>query len=470
AGYLTSFTEQQTLSAVTALGNSAGNKQLKELQDSTEAQDAVTYHLLQDVQNLIISLQQRVDSLNHVVDSINNAPAAPTAVLPSLTTTAVSDITATGAVSGGNITSDGGAAVTARGVCWGTSSTPTISSCLGKTTDGTGTGSFSSTITGLTAGTTYYVRAYATNSVGTAYGTAVSFTAQELCSNTTGGSTVTKGDNGALSGLFSVSSTKKVHFAAGNLQYTTTGTHACKDGTTKPGTWCFAANQYDYIGCGNENISSSYTGYIDLFGWGTSGYSGCNPYLKSTTSSDYGPSGYIAGTNYDWGVYNAISNGGNVTGKWRTLTFDEWRYLLNIRANAVSKRGHATVNGVHGVVLLPDSWEMPTGCTFTSGNGSGWTTNNYTTTQWAAMEGAGALFLPAAGYRRSTTVCDVGSIGDYWSSTAGGSDNAYYLYSGSSGLYTHHDYRYDGLSVRLVCESATVPSRPSKSHSVQLIP
>jgi len=99
---------------------------------------------------------------------------APANVIPTLTTTAVSSITTNSASSGGNITSDGGATVTARGVCWNTTGNPTTANS--KTTDGSGTGSFSSSITGLSANTTYYVRAYATNSAGTAYGNQVPFT------------------------------------------------------------------------------------------------------------------------------------------------------------------------------------------------------------------------------------------------------------------------------------------------------
>ena len=95
--------------------------------------------------------------------------------LPTVTTAAMCDVTSTTANCGGNVTSDGGATVTARGVCWSTSSNPTISDS--HTTDGNGTGDFTSSLTGLTANTTYYVRAYATNSVGTAYGSEVSFTA-----------------------------------------------------------------------------------------------------------------------------------------------------------------------------------------------------------------------------------------------------------------------------------------------------
>ena len=100
--------------------------------------------------------------------------ASATASFAVLTTTAVSSIATTTAASGGNVTSDGGASVIARGVCWNTSTNPVATA--NHTTDGTGTGTFTSSITGLTASTTYYVRAYATNSVGTAYGNEVFFT------------------------------------------------------------------------------------------------------------------------------------------------------------------------------------------------------------------------------------------------------------------------------------------------------
>jgi uncharacterized protein (TIGR02145 family) len=134
------------------------------------------------------------------------APVAAT-----VTTTAVTAITTTTAATGGNVTADGFSAVTAKGVCWSTSANPTI---LGsKTTDGTGTGSFVSNLTGLTAGTIYHVRAYATNGVTTSYGADVQFTttgvvvptvtttvlsAIDLTSVTSGGN-VTSDGNGTVS-------------------------------------------------------------------------------------------------------------------------------------------------------------------------------------------------------------------------------------------------------------------------------
>ena len=101
-------------------------------------------------------------------DSANNIS------LPSLTTTIPSSITTTTISSGGTISSDGGAAVTARGVVWSTNPNPTIALAT-KTTDGTGTGVFTSTISGLTANTSYHIKSYATNSAGTAYGNELIF-------------------------------------------------------------------------------------------------------------------------------------------------------------------------------------------------------------------------------------------------------------------------------------------------------
>ena len=92
---------------------------------------------------------------------------------PSVTTTAVTNISETGAISGGNVTSDGGAVVTARGVCWNTDGSPTVADP--HTTDGTGTGIFTSTLTGLAYSNKYYLRAYATNNVGTDYGSQIDF-------------------------------------------------------------------------------------------------------------------------------------------------------------------------------------------------------------------------------------------------------------------------------------------------------
>ena len=119
----------------------------------------------------------RVYSLNQVGKSISysNEVTIKTFNVPTLTTTAITEIVASGAKSGGTVSSDGGSGIIARGVVWGTSTNPTTSLNT-KTSDGTGVGAFQSAITGLAPNTKYYVRAYATNSVGTSYGDELSFT------------------------------------------------------------------------------------------------------------------------------------------------------------------------------------------------------------------------------------------------------------------------------------------------------
>ncbi len=255
--------------------------------------------------------------------------------------------------------------------------------------------------------------------------------------------------DGAICAEFSVSDSTKVHFSQGNLQY-----------QASTNTWRFAEHQFDIVGFDNENISEKYIGWIDLFGWGTSGwYSGANayhPYSTSTSSGDYYPGGdytnNLTGSyaNADWGVYNKISNGGNAAGMWRTLTSSEWDYVITNRTDARYLRGTATVNGVNGLILLPDNWTLPTGVTFTYGEG-GWSQNTYSASDWSKMEANGAVFLPAAGKRGGTDVSVVGSYGNYWSSSAYDYSYAYYMYFSSGSVYTSYGYyREDGQSVRLV--------------------
>ena len=125
--------------------------------------------------------------------------------LPALTTTACSAITATGASSGGNITSAGSSSVTSRGVVWSTSTSPTILLST-KTNNGSGIGNFTSSVTPLTLGTNYYVRAYATNGSGTSYGNEVLCRTRLLTVNrndSSNKSTVTSSNNGNISGAIS---------------------------------------------------------------------------------------------------------------------------------------------------------------------------------------------------------------------------------------------------------------------------
>lgn len=197
---------------------------------------------------------------------------------------------------------------------------------------------------------------------------------------------------GAAKGVFSVSSTKQVFFAKGNLQY-----------QASTGTWRFAENQYDYIGDGNLNVSATYSGWIDLFGQGTSGYNGRYPYNTEYTDPYGNPAGDLDGTNYDWGVYNAISNGGNQAGLWRTMNSTECNYLFYKRKNASQLYGLAQIGETNGLIILPDEWKAPADITFcpqvSPYSTNAYRANVYTLDQWAKMEQAGAVFLPAAGGR-----------------------------------------------------------------------
>ena len=207
---------------------------------------------------------------------------------------------------------------------------------------------------------------------------------------------------------FSVSATKTVTFSPGNLQY-----HAANN------EWRFAPSQLDYVGEDNANISPTYNGWIDLFGWGT----GNNPTNKSTDYYDYQ-------TFVDWGV-NKIGN--DAPNTWRTLTYDEWNYLRWERPNYDKLIGIAEVNGVNGLILFPDAWVCPSGVTFKAGFDNDWCTEcygNYQTisaSDWSKLEASGAVFLPAAGYRYGSDVYRVQNTGYYWSATENYSDFAYYL-------------------------------------------
>ena len=260
---------------------------------------------------------------------------------------------------------------------------------------------------------------------------------------------------GSKGGRFSVANGVQVRFSQGNLQFNVSqGTHRTADGNQQ-GTFRFAENQYDTIGAANKNISvQNYNGWISLFGWGTSGYNGCSPmtYLKDATYGD-GTTADIAGTNYDWGVYNAISNGGNQPGMWRTLTRAEWAYLLTNRANAEQLYSMAKINGIGGLMILPDDWTQPSGITFTPKMKISETTNVYTLEQWQTLENAGAIFFPKEGYRNyseSELKVTYSTGNNYYAiSTNKSASWRYVLSTGTNPHYNGDTYHRAGVPVRL---------------------
>lgn len=276
----------------------------------------------------------------------------------------------------------------------------------------------------------------------------------------------------------------KVEFSPGNLQF-----------RASPRAWRFAEHQWDFVGfeesgnvyengikCNNSLISNTYSGWIDLFGWATSGW----PRRFSKPSVEpydyyYSPTStaddkcicykYYVGNsrsasfekgsgneNADWGVYNQI--GSDSPGTWRTLSENQWDYIINLRPHANELCGFGNVNGVDGLILLPDTWQPIAGLSFIPSNNNT-TINCYTVADWTRMEKNGAVFLPSAKSRRNTT--EEANIGGYyWSATPNteiyttcdhvGLVNymAYCLHFGSIINATGVKYRSFGLSVRLV--------------------
>ena len=214
--------------------------------------------------------------------------------------------------------------------------------------------------------------------------------------------------NTAVDYVFSVSSSETVHFSPGNLQY-------------KAGEgWRFAEHQYDVIGSWNAS------GWVDLFGWGTWG-SDRNPLNESNDHNDYTWSSDFIGT-----------LDGN--SDWFTLSYDQWQYILDH-----STYGMATVNSVHGIVILPDGSSLTV---ITDHNG--WGDNTYEDKDWDVMESQGAVFLPAVGNRSTSSVNGVGEYGYYWSSTDVDNHDAWGLYLGSEDAYMNDNSRAYGQAVRLV--------------------
>ena len=240
-------------------------------------------------------------------------------------------------------------------------------------------------------------------------------------------------DSSQKVGKFSISATQQIAFSSGNLQY-----HPLNN------QWRFAESQLDHVGDANANISPTYDGWIDMFGWGT----GDEPTRTIQDNGSYS-------TFVDWGT-NSI--GTDTANTWRTMSADELRYILFSRPNAAALNGIAHINGVNGLVLLPDDWVAIEGLTFNSG-AYGHSSrdyyavhNTFTLEQWQQMEEAGAIFLPAVGYRQGNSIYASGSKGYYWTTSPNGGCGPITLEFSAKEIITDSSYRYSGLSIRLIKE------------------
>ena len=356
--------------------------------------------------------------------------------LPTVATVEVTGVTVTTASCLCHVFDDGGAEVTERGICWSTNPQPDMSDFAYA--NGNGVGEYSVGMIDLKANTTYYVRAYAKNRKGVSYGETLSFTTMEKL----------EPPLGASNGVYSVAEGHQVWIAVCNLMYRA---------STK--TWGFTENGYDYFGNDNTDIAEDYDGWIDLFGWGTSGYDHgavCYQPWSSNSNPDYY---YAYGDEQaqlydhtgqaDWGYRDFLLEGEE--GKWRTLKHDEWDYLLNLRSTPSGIRyAKAQVHGVNGLILLPDSWSSSVYYLNNVNQPQASFSSNMINNGWDFfLESNGAVFLPAAGYREEDRVDYIGSRGFYYTSECSGA-RAFCLYFDYTDVGLMTMSRNRGLSVRLV--------------------
>ena len=373
-----------------------------------------------------------------------------TKVLPlEVHTGEVSDVTATRVKAEGKVVNDGGYEVTECGFCWGTEHEPTIEGLHTKASMGLGV--YSCYFSGFERGRTHYMRSYAVNEEGVAYGEEVEFVPDDP---------FMPWPQGTLPGLFSVSEDHQVRFSQGNLQY-----YPDND------VWRFAERQWDFVGgpckndeygdlnvgtvyaneakCDNTLVGKYYEGWIDLFGWGTSGWNNGNEYYHPSDfvsfipdNSSYGPVGNFDLTgeyaHADWGVHNVISNGG--ARQWRTPTADEFLYIFTERHTSSGIRfAPAIVAGVRGMVVLPDDWNESTYYLGWANVLGYYSSNIITGGEWLdVLEPAGAVFLPAAGERYQFSAYD--GIWYDWYDNSGAIDCAMYNYIHYSSFYISGSY------------------------------
>jgi uncharacterized protein (TIGR02145 family) len=399
--------------------------------------------------------------------------------LATLTTSAITSITGTTSISGGDISNSGGGDITARGVVWSTSPNPTTAN--NSTSNGSGIGNYTSDLTGLTANTSYYLRAYAINSAGTAYGNQLSFTttggagsiSSLNCGSATNSGTLTSGTaasgvsssvpytggNGGTHNGQTVSSTGVTGLTAtlsagsfasgsGSLTYTITGT------PSGSGTASFALN----IGGQSCTLTRSVNAAISTPGAGV-------------TFNGYTYSSIVLGNGQEWMAENlrtnSYANGDsipNVTGatQWQSLTTGAWVHYNNDSQyeNPYGKLYNwYTVNDPRNV--CPVGWHVPTdaewfvltdylGASVAGGKMKSPGTQYWQSLNTDATNESGFSGLPGGCLDGFGTSRFIGENGNWWSSTMFGSNDSYSrtLRSGFSNVFRYYSQKKGGFSVR----------------------
>lgn len=404
--------------------------------------------------------------------------ANQTVVLPVIVTTAVSAITASTATSGGNISFDGGGAVTARGVCWSTAQNPTTSNS--KTSNGTNTGSFTSSITGLTPGTVYYVRAYATNSAGTAYGSQITFTASQNLSL----ATIT---TAAVINITTTTATIGGNVTSdGNATVTERGT--CVSTSPTPTT---ASNKFPK-GTGTGSFSSDITGftpnttyYIRAYAINSQGTAYGNEVSFKTTAT----TSSSTVTDIDGNVYKTVTIGTQVwmAENLKATKFNDGSSIQLVTDNAawiqLKTPGYSwydnnanTYKNTYGALynwatvgtgkLCPIGWHVPSHAewhiltTFWGGESvAGGKLKEAGTSHWRspntdATNISGFIALPG-GYRSNNgTFVYIGIGGNWWTSTYYSQAYAYYrtMFFNYSYVESYYTVVVLGYSVRCIMD------------------
>ncbi len=356
------------------------------------------------------------------VRCLRDEAGGSTASLPTVTTSSVTDITETAAFCGGSVTADGGADVTARGVCWSTSANPTISGS--HTTDGTGTGSFTSTITGLTAGTTYHVRAYATNSEGTAYGEEVSFTTQNTTPVTPvdgqpcpGAATVTDHQGN----VYNTVQIGSQCWTRENMRCTTSPSTGTTILEASPTSYSFTGKKAYYVDGSSSNTST----YGLLYNWNAAVDTFNTAYGETSTNTDYNNAVNVTFSGHRRGI---CPQG------WHVPSDAEWTQLTTYVKSQPDYvcSGCSGTDDDYNTHCIAKALASATGWTSYTGTASG--SDCYPGYAPSSNNAAGFSALPA-GFYHGSSFDVVGYDADFWSSTPNRSKYAYYR---SFGYYSEY--------------------------------